>query len=242
MEFLISNDAVLDPIDTGLFERYERDASSQLEEKSSATVTTLSIEEASPDVQQALAAVVRWADETFPTGSLVQHEVPLGATRVSRTAESSSRQQLELDRSLDDVDPTSESPERLPYEHDLARAGGARTAAGTVKADFIVLADDSVYIGEIKSASERIESQRDAYHALGQVLDYAIRFTEDFPTLAREADVYPIIATPDPGVDTHILAPSFEAHGVGLLETTGGTWVIEPNGNFQPPYRDFLQD
>jgi hypothetical protein len=187
-------------------------------------------------VKQVLGDVIGWAESSFDGAQVFQVEIPLGAQRIANTGKVS----IDTDRSVRDIlEPTgkNEQPAGFPFEREIAQNAGARTVAGCVKADFVLINQDTVYIGEVKSSREAINGQQDLYKPLGQALDYAVRFSEDYPTIASESDVYPMIATQDISLDIADIKPSLQAHGVGLFN---GQWLIRPSGAFDPPARSHL--
>jgi len=194
------------------------------------------VERPSSPVRQVLDDVVEWAECSFDGPQVFQVEMPVGAQRIANTGNAS----INTDRSVRDVlEPTGQTdrPAGFPFEKGIAEKAGARTVAGCVKSDFVLVNQDTVYVGEIKSSREEINGQQDFYKPLGQALDYAVRFSEDYPTIASECDVYPMIATRTIGVDIADIRPSLQAHGVGLFN---GRWLVRPSGAFDPPSRSYL--
>jgi hypothetical protein len=241
MRFILDKGVASEESSKEIFQQYERkyrDRNTWYTEEVSESdeLFVKSVERPSEEVQEVLGGVAQWASSSFTGPQLLQVEVPVGAKRIAESGEGS----VELDQSVAEVltkERGGDTVSGLPFEKEVARDGGARVAAGCVKADFVLINHDAVYVGEIKSRLESIDGQQDFYKPLGQALEYAIRLSEDYPTIASETNIYPVIATPRLGVDLEDLSPSLRYHGVGLF--TNG-WLQQPNGEFRPPGRDFI--
>lgn len=241
MRFLLDRGVASEEAGGDLFEEYDEnfgsDISQYSQRASEEDLVIRSIEQPSDPVQAVIGGVAKWADGSFNGRKLLQLEVPVGATRIAAPGNS----ELDINRWVGEVFQQNKI-ESLAFEREIAQKAGARTSAGCIKADFVLMMEDAVYVGEVKSDRERITGQQDFYKPLGQALEYATRFSEDYPTIASKIDVYPVIATGNLGVDVEDIKPSLQSHGVGLFSAPELGWLVRPSGEFKPPRRTFMNE
>ncbi|WP_152421753.1 hypothetical protein [Haloferax denitrificans] len=226
LEYLIQRDAEVDSLDTALIERYEQRQSEFTSEERDITVRAASGTTAEED---ALAGrLLRWLETQENDFVFAQQEVPVGIQRSAATLD----REITTDRTISEVLKPS-GPKKTPKgfwtEAEIAQSFGSGISSGAARGDLVIVRPEAVYVTELKTESQPIQSVSDVYQYLGQSLFYSDCFTEDYPSIAAEQRVIPVLAAKSIRIADEMMKPSFEKHGLTLLDVSKEKWVVHPH-------------
>jgi len=163
--------------------------------------------------------------ESDPTlYDFIQTEVPLGIHRSAATLNRS----VSTDLSRSELLAGRDIPRGFHSKKDVAAFAGSGTAAGTVRADVVMVKKSEIHLVEIKTSQESIDGATDAHKAFGQLMMYLDRFEEDYPSLADTHDLHGLILAEDSTLDPRIIEPSFLKRDLGFFDPARGGYLIKP--------------
>jgi hypothetical protein len=157
-----------------------------------------------------------------------QAEVPVGVSRVADCFDTT--ETVDLDKGVRAVWATNDRgvPEGFHTMGDIAGEYGSRYASGAASVDFVATGETHTYVVEIKTGAESIDGIHDSYQGFGQAIMNADRFGEDYPSIAAETTIQPVLVTEAFNIRIELVRPSFEEHGVALFDTASMGWLIPP--------------
>jgi hypothetical protein len=187
-------------------------------------VALLARHEPNENEQRALGGFLAEADVDPSTYEFIQSEVPLGLQRVANAFGT----QIDSDRSREQLlgKRNGGQPVGFPTAKDISRNHGFSRQAHTSSADIIMVRNTTIDIFEVKTRNERIEGVNDIHEALGQLLMYLDRFSEDFPTLTEEYTLRGAVLAEDSELDIELLEPSFTKRDLGYFDPRRGGFLL----------------
>jgi len=226
LEYLIQRDAEVDSLDTALIERYEQRQSEFTPEERDITVRATSGTTAEEDAL--VGRLLRWLETQKNDFVFAQQEVPVGIQRSAATLD----REIITDRTVSEVLKPSgrrKLPKGFWTEAEITQSFGSGTSSGAAQVDLVIAGPKTVYVTELKTGSQPIRSVSDVYQYLGQSLFYADCFIEDYPSIATEQRVIPVLAVGSIRIEYEMMKASFEKHGVALLDVSKEKWIVHPH-------------